>query len=166
MRSQAEKVIITLIGAVVLVIITFVIRDIYLRSNESIQCADGPRNKIDIRDFSTTYWTYAVNFEASLADKAKFSGKLDPTQLQQLSEATQQAQEFRKFLVAGYNVCAISKGQFESFGQSFYALDSLSRQIDSLASRPSLSGSDKIALNRLIREYGDLVNRLGKGSKP
>jgi hypothetical protein len=165
MDKRTKSVCIFLIGSVVLVIVIFVGRDLYLRSAHIIQCADGPRKRIDSREFSTTYWAYAAEFEASIGNKAKFSGKLDPKQLQELTEAAQQAGEFRKYLVAGYNACAISKAQYAKDGKSFQALDSLSRQINSLASQPTLSALDKSALGRLVREYIDLASNLATEDK-
>lgn len=165
MDTRTRNVLITLIGAVLFVIIIFVVRDLMLRSDKTIECDDGPRKKIDSREFSTTYWAYAVEFEASMGKKARFVGKIDPKQLQELSEAAQQAGGFRKYLVAGYNSCAIKKAQYERYGRSFQALDGLSRQIDSLASRSTLPDIDKSTLNHLVKEYTDLANRLATEDK-
>ena len=81
-----------------------------------IPCDDGPRQRIDIRDFVTQYSAYSVEFESRIGDKVELSGKLDPVQLQALTEATQQSNEFRKFLIAGYNGCAISQQQYGELG--------------------------------------------------
>jgi hypothetical protein len=129
---------------------------------EDIVCGDGPRRTIDIRDFATKYSAYSVEFEASVADKAKLSGKVTPAQLQQLSEALQSAQDFRKFVVAGYNSCAIDKEQYAKFGARFQALDNVSRQINSLASKPALSNDEESELSKLIEAYVALGRKLGE----
>jgi hypothetical protein len=148
------------IGAVLVLVLILVGRDLFRASPKTINCDDGSRQTIDIRDFATQYAAYSVQFEATVGDKAKFSGKLDPVQLQQLSESLQHANEFRKFLVAGYNSCAISKAQYGQFGTRFQAMDALSRQIDSVVSKPELAGTDRAKLGDLVKQYVDLSQRL------
>ena len=106
---------------------------------------------------------YSVEFEASIGEKTKFSGKLTPSQVQQLSESLQQATEFRKFLVAGFNACAISKAQYAEYGVKFQALDALSRQIDSLAGQSTLSDSDRTRLSELVQRFIAATQELGTG---
>jgi len=67
--------------------------------------------------------------------KARLPTKLEPTQTQQMSEALQQADEFRKYVVAGYNACAVTKDQYARFGARFQALDALERRIAQLPRR-------------------------------
>lgn len=153
------------VAAVVIVIVITVLwmgRDIILRSQGEITCDDGRRRVIDIRDFTMSYWAYSVEFEASIKDQAKLSGKLEPKQLQQLSEAVQQANEVRKFVVAGYNACAVSKAQYLQYGAKFGVLDALSRQIDSLVKQPTMTDTDRTRLNDLARRYIELSGEFGK----
>jgi hypothetical protein len=125
-------------------------------------CGDGPRTTIDTRDFQTRYSAYSVEIEASISDRQKLAGKLEPHQLQQLSEALQMANEFRKWLVAGYNSCAISKGQFAEFGTRFQHLDQLSRQIDNLSNKATLTSDDSRTLSSLVEEYRATASTLGR----
>ena len=96
-----------------------------------------------------------------MGDKGEFSGKIDPVQLQSLTEAAQQSNEFRKFLVAGYNACAISKAQYAEFGARFQTLDGLARQIDNLVAKGSLDEQGKQALADLVSRYGEVTAGLG-----
>jgi hypothetical protein len=125
-------------------------------------CDDGPHTTMDIRDFVTQYSGYSVEFEASIANRGQLGGKLEPHQLQQLSEASQTANEFRKWLVAGYNACAITKAQFADFGVRFQHLDQVSRQINAFSSKAVLTPSDSQALSSLVEDYRATASRLGQ----
>jgi len=140
-------------GSGILLTAFVLIRDVVLSGSRSIVCADGPRQTIDIRDFVTKYSRYSAEFEASVTGQGKLVGKLEPIQLESLTEAAQQANEFRKYLVAGYNGCAVSAGQYADFGVRFQALDGLARQIDRLSSKTSLDATDRSALSGLVRRY-------------
>jgi hypothetical protein len=150
------------IGAALLVILVVVWRDVYLQRPETFDCDDGPRRKIDVRDFTTQYSAYSVELEVSVGDKAKISAKLTPQQLQQISDALQSAREFRKSVVVGYDSCAINKAQYAQLLTRFQALDGLAREIDALAAKPSLAQEEKTKLAALIGQYGDLAGKLGK----
>jgi hypothetical protein len=160
LKKNTKTILLATIGAILILAVIFVARDMFLGTATTIECGDGPRRRIDIRSFVTQYSAYSVDFEASVANKAKFSGKLNPVQLQELSEALQQANEFRKFLVAGYNSCAITKAQYAQFGIRFQALDGVSRQIDSLASQPDLAVADRARLDDLVKQYMELSEKL------
>ena len=151
------------LGVAALLVAAFLGRDVLLRRGRTIDCTDGPRQTIDAREFATRTSAYAVTFEAQLGESASLSGKLDPVQLVALSEAAQQAAEFRKFLVAGYNSCAVSSEQFRVAGARFQALDGLSRQIDALGKRPALEAADRERLALLTGEY---VRRAGELAAP
>jgi hypothetical protein len=114
-----------------------------------------------MRDFTTQYWAYSARLEASVADKAKVSTQLDPKTLGEVSQGLQEAREFRKYIVAGYNSCAITQAQYARFGSQFHALDGLAQEIDSLISKPSLAPEEKLKLAGLISQYGDLTRKLG-----
>src|SRR5712692_2252308 len=111
MTKNIKVVSLCALGVVALFVLALVGRDVFLRPHGIVDCGDGPRRTIDIRDFATQYSAYSIELEASLTDKAKVSAKLNPIQLQQLSEALQSANEFRKYVVAGYNACALTKSQ-------------------------------------------------------
>jgi hypothetical protein len=126
----------------------------------TVDCGDGPKHIIDIRDFTTQYSAYSLELEASIADKTKISTKLSPIELQQISDATQSVREFRKYVVAGYNSCALTKAQYGQYGARFQALDNLAREISDLTAKPSLPREETAKLARLISEYGELVAKL------
>jgi hypothetical protein len=102
-----------------------------------------------------------MELEADIANKAKFSGKVSPIQMQQVSESVRSANEFRKYVVAGYNSCAITNAQYALYGARFQALDSLSRQINELVAKSELSSGEKAQISNLIRQYGELAGKLG-----
>ena len=87
--------------------------DLYQKRMVCVACSDGKHCRIDMRDFVTTHSVYSVELEATLGRRKDFSGrlKIDPVQLTSLSESLQRANEFRKYLVAGYNSCAIRRRQ-------------------------------------------------------
>jgi hypothetical protein len=162
MTKNAKLVSFAAIGALILIVIIFLGRDVFLRIfHPTFDCGDGPRRTIDIRDFTTQYSAYAVELEATVADKGKISTKVNPVQLQQLSEAMQNAREFRKYVVAGYNSCAVTKAQYSQYGARFQALDILAREINELTGRPSLSQEERAKLAGLISQYGELTRKLG-----
>ena len=137
--------------AVLVIALGWLGRDFILKRGETFDCGpDDIRLRIDMRDFTTRYWAYSVEFEASLVDRGKLVTKLEPPQSQQLSEAMQQGRDFLQFVVAGYNSCAIGKAQYASFGGKFQALDGLARQIDKFVGHEP---ADKARLAELVRQY-------------
>ena len=134
---------------------------LFLRRHGCFDCGDRQRCTIDARDFTTKYSAYSLELEASVADKAKVSTRINPVQLQQLSEAMQSARDFRQFVVAGYNSCAVSKAQYGQYGARFQALDNLAREINGLTGKSSLSQDESARLASLISQYGELAHKLG-----
>ena len=161
MTKNAKTVAVLAIGAIVVLAVLFVARDLWLRSQPMVHCADGSHPTIDMREFTTQYWAYSVKLEATVANKGKVSTELDPKTLAQVSEALQEANEFRKYVVAGYNSCAITAVQYAQLGERFRALDSVAREINSLISQPSLSPDESKKLAGLIGQYGELARQRG-----
>jgi hypothetical protein len=159
MSKNSNTIWLVLIGAVVLLVIIWVGRDLFLSRSSNVECEDGPRRTIDIRDFITQYSAYSVELEGAVSDK-KLTAKLNPVQLQQLSESLQHANEFRKYLVAGYNACVVSKKQYTEYGATFQAMDSLSRQINTALSKPEVSAQEKTELGNLVKQYINLSQQL------
>jgi hypothetical protein len=153
--------VLAVIAAVVVVVVFFIARDIFLGRHAPFDCGDGPRRTIDIRDFTTQYSAYSLELEASVADKARISTKVNPIQLQQLSEAIQNARDFRQYVVAGYNSCAVTKAQYAQYGARFQALDNLAREINQLTASPSSSQGEMAKLGALISQYGQLARKQG-----
>ena len=150
-----------MVGAVLAAFIVYLGWDLLRASSQNRNCSDGPRQTIDIRDFTTKYWAYSFDLQATIANKAKFSAKIAPVAVQQLSESLQSADQFRKALVAGYNSCAITRADYGRDLKSFQALDGLARQINVFATKPDLSQGENAQLERLVKQYNDLVERLG-----
>ncbi len=151
MNKNTRITVIVAIAAVPLIAVVWLGQDLFLKRGETIDCGKGDiRRSIDLRDFTTRYWVYSVVLEASLADRSKLAAKLEPRQLQQLSEAMQQGREFRQFVVAGYNACAIGKAHYADFGAKFQALDGLAQQIDNIAGQEA---PNKARLAELVRQY-------------
>jgi len=150
------------IFAVVVLAGMWVARDLMFGASGEINCDDGHRRTIDVRDFTTRYWVYAVELEATLHDVGKLQGKLVPQRIQELSAAQQQANEFRKYVVAGFNSCALSKTQYADYGARFQALDALARQIDAVLGRPTLGAAERKLLDDLVTEYAGLVRGLAR----
>ena len=159
MSKNSKTIWLVLIVAVVLLVILWVGRGLYLSRSRDIECDDGRRKTIDIRDFITQYSAYSVELEGAVSDK-KLTAKLNPVQLQQLSESLQHANEFRKFLVAGYNACAVSKKQYADYGATFQAMESLSRQINTMSAKPELSAQESTELANLVKQYINLSQQL------
>ena len=162
MNNNTKTVALVTVGAALMAIFAFYFKD---NLAPAVQCSDGMRNPVNIDNFTTKYWANSAEFEASIAEKGKLSGKLNPTQLKAVADALQQANKFRKVVVARSNSCAITKLQYTDFGSRFQQLDSLSRRIDSLAAVPNLTDSDKAGLTRLIDEYVAFSQQLAKSSK-
>jgi hypothetical protein len=161
MSRNSKTIWLVSIGAAVLLVIVWVGRDLFLFIPRDPQCDDGPRKSIDIRDFITHYSAYSVEFEAVVNEK-KLTAKLNPVQLQQLSESLQHANEFRKFLVAGYNACAMSKKQYTEYGATFQAMDSLSRQINTISAKSELNAQESTELRNLVKQYVTLSQQLAQ----
>jgi len=161
MNNNSKTVALIIVGGALMALLAFYFKD---NLAPAVQCADGMRNPVNIDNFTTKYWANSAVFEASIAEKGKLSGKLNPTQLKALSDALQQANTFRKVVVARSNSCAITKLQYAEFGSRFQQLDSLSRRIDSLAAVPNPTDSDKAGLTRLIDEYVAFSQKLTKNS--
>jgi hypothetical protein len=159
--KNTKTISLAVIAAALLIVVIVVSRDTLLRRAHEFECGDGPRRTIDIRDFTTKYSGYSVELEANVQDKAKVSTKVAPVQLQQLTEALQNAQEFRKFVVAGYNSCGITKAQYSEYGARFQALDALAREINQLTSRPSSSPEENKNLASLIMQFAELAKKAG-----
>ncbi|HXU33623.1 MAG TPA: hypothetical protein VN851_23895 [Thermoanaerobaculia bacterium] len=153
MTKSNRFVLFTILGGAALFALLFVGRDWILRRGSEIACADGPRHTIDLRAFETEYSAYALKLEAKVSKRGSFSGQLNPVQVQQLSEAAQQAAEFRKWLVASYNACAVTSEAYTAAGVRFQTLDGLARRIDAIASQPSPSDADRVTLASLTTEY-------------
>ena len=133
--------------------------DLYLKRGGILDCGDGPRTRIDMRNFTTEYWAYSLELQANVG-KTEIKAKLQPVQLQALTEAARDAAEFRKYVVAGYNSCALTKAQYAEYEPRFRTLESMASEINQLLGKPGMSEREKDMLASLIRQYGGLVRDL------
>lgn len=148
--KHVRAILVTLIVAAVFVASILIIGR---RRTRAVSCPDGPRQTIDISDFETRYSGYSLQFQVSIQDAAKFQGKISPVQLQQISEALESANEFRKFLVAGYNSCAVTSAQYSQFATRYQALDGLARQIVFIVNQPQTGAQEKVELVEMTEQY-------------
>lgn len=161
MTKNTRTISLAVLSAGLVIVVIVVARDMLLRRQSAFECGDGPRRMIDMRDFTTKYSGYSVELEANVQDKARVSTKVAPVQLQQLTEALQNAQEFRKFVVAGYNSCGITKVQYSEYGARFQALDALAREINQLTGSPTRSLEQDKNLASLILQFSELARKAG-----
>src|SRR5450631_549604 len=158
------------LAALVLILVLagmWFLRDWHLANGSSAACGDpeGPRPKIDIRQFETHYTGYSVSLEGEITGKGKLSGKIEPAALQKLSESLQSGQEFRKALVAGYNSCAVTRSAYQAAVLRFQSLDGIAHRIDTLAGKASLSSQEESTLKTLADEYTTMSQHLGENGK-
>jgi hypothetical protein len=150
----------------ILAVIVFV-RDRHLTDGTLSPCGDseGPRPKIDIRQFETDYTGYSISLEGEITGKGKLSGKIEPSALQKLSESLQSGQEFRKALVAGYNSCAVTRAAYQAAILRFQSLDGIARRIDALVGKASLSRQEESTFAALADQYSSISQHLGENAK-
>jgi hypothetical protein len=159
-KTASVHVLVAIVAVIVLLGAILAGWDIWIRKQREFTCGDGPRYAIDTRQFTTQYSAYSAQLEANIGGKGKVALKIDPVQVQKLSEAMQSASEFQKYLVAGFNSCAIEKVQYARLGTKFHALDQLARQIGDLASKSSPTTEEGASLSELVDQYSDLVHSL------
>jgi hypothetical protein len=164
LNKNTKIVILTGILALFIVVLVSIWRAREKDLPRTVDCgpAEGVHHVINERQFATQYTGYTLTLEGELKDKAKFSAKLGESQFQQLSDALQQGNEFRKALVAGYNACAISKDQYSKQVPQFQAIDSIASQINVYTAKHTLKGVEQQQLQQLIQEYVELTNRLAR----
>jgi hypothetical protein len=159
MTKNTKAVWVSAFGVVVIVVLALVVSDLWKTRQLTVDCDDGSRRTIDMRDFVTRYWAYSAELEATVGDK-RFSSKLDPRPLQQLPDSLQHAKEFSKLLVAGYNACAITKEKYQQYMAQFQAMDNLARQINQITANPDPGTAAKGTLRDLVSQYAKLSQEL------
>ena len=163
-RTRLNKtLVLAALGTIAFLAVLYVGYDVYQGRAQSIDWDDGRRLTIDLRRFGVQYSEYSVALEVTGGVNA-LSGKvkLDPVQLQQLSESRQRALDFQKYVVAGYNACAISKAKFQEYVPRFEALDGLARQISEITAKPDANAAAQSQLALLVKQYVELSKDLGR----
>ena len=161
MNKNLKTVAIVAIAAALVIVVIWVVRDVIVHHQIVRNCPDGSHPTIDTREFTTRYWVYSAKLDASVGEKAKISAQLDPKLLVQVSEALQEANELRHYIVVGYNSCAVSQKEFSQIEARFEAMESLAHDIDAILSKPSLTGDEAARFQRLINQYAELARRSG-----
>jgi hypothetical protein len=155
-RAVPAVVWLVLIGAALAITVLLITLDYRKSTGRSIQCGDGTRPVIDIRDFTVEYSAHSAALGANIG-KYALTASVQPVQLQILSQATQQQIEFEKNLIAAYNACAITKEQYASSTNRLFRLNAIARQIDDLLAKPSLAEAEKAALQTFTSEFVDVT---------
>lgn len=160
-RVDPKVLIVAIVAcAVVILVVVWLFRPRDTKPLGTVTCSDGPRPLIDANQFATRYWAYSVKLEASLSEKAKAGLQLDPKQFQALSDAMQQANEFRKWLVNSYNACAVTQSQYAAYGASYQGMDNIARSLDGISK--SADPADKARAAALANQYIQLAGTLGR----
>jgi hypothetical protein len=159
MTRNTRIVAIAAIPAILIIVLIWLGSQYCLFSARIAHCSDGEHPTVCMRDFTTQYWAYSIKLKATLKNKSEASSELSPETLSSLSEALQDANEFRKYVVAGYNSCAITPAQYSGLGDRAHRLDGLAREINALLAKPALSEDEGKALITLIKQYSDLVRQ-------
>jgi len=159
--TNARSVIIVALLVVTVLIIVWIYRPRATEPLGVVHCPDGTTHPvIDATQFVTQYWAYSVKLEGSLGNKAKAAAALEPKQMQQLSEALQQGNEFRKWLVNSYNACAVRQDKYEQYGVSFQGMDNAARNIQELIDQGVNTSAERANLLALVNTYVHLARGL------
>jgi len=159
--ANARSVIIVAILAVTVLIIVWIYRPRATEPLGVVHCPDGTTHPvIDATQFATQYWGYSFKLEGSLSNKGKAAAALEPRQMQQLSEALQQGNEFRKWLVNSYNACAVRQTKYEEYGASFQGMDNAARNIQQMIDQGVKTPAERASLAALVNTYLQLARGL------
>lgn len=130
-----------------------------VHASRRIECADGARRTIDLADFRSPDWAYRGAIELKSRDRA-LSARLDPVLLATLSESAQKARDWRLFLVASYNSCAVSKADYLRLVGRHEEISTLERAIDERLRATASHPADTAELERLIDRYHQVTSSL------
>jgi hypothetical protein len=159
--ANASIVAIAAILAFTILIIAWIYRPQPVKPLGQVPCPDGSyRSLIDAGKFDTQYWAYSIKLEASLSEKEKLSAALEPQVLHQLSEAVQQGNEFRKWLVYSYNACAIPQREYDDYGAGFQGLDNVARNLQESIEKGVHTAADRAGIAALAKTYVQLAQAL------
>jgi hypothetical protein len=163
--ANARTVAIAAILAFIVLIIVWIYRPQPVKPLGQVSCPDGSSHPlIDAEKFDTQYWAYSIKLEASLSEKAQLSAALEPKVLQQLSEALQQGNEFRKWLVYSYNACAIPQKEYDDYGISFQGMDNAARNLQEAIEKGVRTAADRAGIAALAKTYVQLAQALRPSS--
>jgi hypothetical protein len=90
------------------------------QAEEPIDCGDGPRYKIDMKELKIKYSSKSFEGLFGFLSKLKLGVTAEEKTLQKAAESTQQWNQLLIGLAEGYNSCAITKKQYQEAIQSLY----------------------------------------------
>lgn len=159
--SNARAIAIAAILAFTILTIVWIYRPQPTKPLGYVSCPDGSsRPLIDAAKFDTQYWAYSIKLEAGISERTKISTVLEPKVLQQLSEALQQGNEFRKWLVNSYNACAIPQKEYDDYGVSFQGMDNAARNLQEAIEKGVHTAADRASISALAKTYVQLAQGL------
>ncbi|MEI9476543.1 MAG: tetratricopeptide repeat protein [Deltaproteobacteria bacterium] len=130
-------------------------------AQKQLDCGDGPRYRIDVKEFMINYSSKSFEGSLGLLSQLKIGLKAEEKTLQQASEATQQWNQFLIGLAEGYNSCAITKKQYqEAISLLYPALKSDAQGILDIAK--SIKEGRAANLNELKQFLDNYVRNLTK----
>ena len=134
---------------------------------ESFNCesfGDGPRYKIDVREFQIKYSGESLKANLGFISTLRIGAEMEAKTLQKADESTQQWNQLLVGLAEGYNSCAIPKKQFEEALRSLYpGLQSDARQMVDIGKALQEGRQvDVQAFKRLLDQYFQKLERIAK----
>jgi len=159
MKSSVKIATIIVAGIVLLVTIYFLL-DFWKYRPHTIRCDDGERQTIDYRDIQLKYSANKISLEVEVINKLKLRPEIDPQVLQIAVESTQGWDQFLKGLVAGFNSCAVNKGDYALILQRYKSMEDTSKNLSQLLQKSTLTQQDVATATQLIKQYSSLSREL------
>jgi len=87
---------------------------------EPFYCGDGPRYKIEVKEFAIKYSNKSFEGTFRFLSKLKLGLQVEEKTLQKAAESTQQWNQLLIGIAEGYNSCAITKKQYQEAIRTLY----------------------------------------------
>lgn len=164
--TNARWIAIVAILSVTILCIVWIYRPASTTPLETVHCADGSSHPVaDATKFATQYWAYSVKLEGSLSNKAKIASTMEPKVLQQLSEAMQQGNAVREWLIISYNACAITQSNYDQYGWNFQKMDTVARNIQGVLDKGVQTDAERRDLSEMVDTYVHLAGGLRRSEQ-
>lgn len=117
-------------------------------------CGDveGLRPLIRHRIFALEYSRHLASLEATLRE-TRISARLTDAKLQQLLRSLQETTQFRDAIVAGYDGCSVSRGEYVDALKELQTMDTLALEINESLGKPALTENEQTHLRSLIEQF-------------
>ena len=89
-------------------------------AEEPFNCGDGPRYKIDVKEFQIKYSGESLKANLGFLSNLKVGLEAEAKTLQKAAESTQNWNQLLVGLAVSYNSCAIPKKQFQEALSTLY----------------------------------------------